>query len=76
MTRLQRRLLAPLSSLGASGISGIPSASSSSSEVITRSTRTVVEARAVETEPRFRFLEECLEWVGRQLVRKRVVDTR
>ena len=37
---------------------------------VTRSTRTVVEMRAVETDRHFRFLEECVDWVADRLVRE------
>ena len=36
---------------------------------ITKSTKTVIETRCVETNEHFRFLEECVEWVNGQMVR-------
>ena len=37
---------------------------------VTKSTKTVIEMRCIETNEHFRFLEECMEWVTRQLVRR------
>ena len=37
---------------------------------VTKSTKTVIEMRCIETNEHFRFLEECMEWVSRQLVRE------
>ena len=36
---------------------------------VTKSTKTVIETRPVETNQYFRFLQECLDWVDSQLVR-------
>lgn len=38
--------------------------------VVTKSTKTVIEMRPIETNEHFRFLEECVQWVGAQMVRR------
>ena len=37
---------------------------------VTKSTKTVIEMRPVETNQYFRFLQECMDWVDAQLVRE------
>lgn len=36
---------------------------------VTKSTKTVIELRPIETNQHFRFLQECMDWVNSQLVR-------
>ena len=34
----------------------------------TKSTKTVIEMRAMETNKNFQYLQECMDWVNNQLV--------
>ena len=58
---LQHNLMRPL----ASRITNFPTTETN----VTKSTKTVIEMRSVETNEYFRFLEECVAWVDVRLVR-------
>ena len=65
--RLGHRLMQPLSAR----ITNFPVQETQ----VTKSTKTVIEMRGiVETNQDFKFLEECIDWLGMQLVILLMVD--